>query len=270
MVTKTRRGLLLSLASVLLCTCSLLPTGHTCWAQTTTDSNLEKMPSDLEMDFALSALPPHLRADATVYLLDPAKGYYVGRQGTNGFVCFISRTEWEWGEFRNDIYVPISFDPEGARTIARVYLDVAAMRATGQFTGLQVRDTVLDRLHRGMYVAPARPGISFMLAPIMRLYGGKPGASIVLTMSMPHYMFYAPYLKESDIGAGDEGKPLGPFLSNSGDTLMGAGKAPYGYIIVAANRTTTAKLMADGQGLLARLAAYKPCFKVEMDMSSRE
>ena len=34
---------------------------------------LDKMPPDLETELALSALPPHLRAGATVYLLDPAK-----------------------------------------------------------------------------------------------------------------------------------------------------------------------------------------------------
>ena len=32
---------------------------------------LEKMPVDLETDFALSALPPHLRQNATVYLWIP-------------------------------------------------------------------------------------------------------------------------------------------------------------------------------------------------------
>jgi hypothetical protein len=43
------------------------------------------LPSDLEMELALSALPPHLREQATIYVLDPAKGFEVARQGTNGF-----------------------------------------------------------------------------------------------------------------------------------------------------------------------------------------
>src|SRR5580693_5097772 len=70
------------------------------FAQTTPAWQLEKMPVDLETDYALSALPPHLRKDATVYLLDPTKGFYVGHQGSNGYICFVSRTEWEWPEFR--------------------------------------------------------------------------------------------------------------------------------------------------------------------------
>ncbi|HVW59670.1 MAG TPA: hypothetical protein VHC48_06540, partial [Puia sp.] len=52
-------------------------------------------PAGLETELALSALPPHLRAAATVYLLDPAKGYYIAQHGSNGFVCFIDRTDWE-------------------------------------------------------------------------------------------------------------------------------------------------------------------------------
>src|SRR5215467_8408585 len=56
--------------------------------QTTDEWKLEKMPAELETDFALSSLPPQLRGAATVYLLDPEKGYVVSKQGTNGFVCF--------------------------------------------------------------------------------------------------------------------------------------------------------------------------------------
>jgi hypothetical protein len=40
------------------------------FAQGGSDRVLEKMPADLETDFALSALPPHLHQNATVYLLD--------------------------------------------------------------------------------------------------------------------------------------------------------------------------------------------------------
>jgi hypothetical protein len=45
-------------------------------------AKLERMPEALEAEFALSALPPHLREHATVYVLDPSKGYVVNRQGT--------------------------------------------------------------------------------------------------------------------------------------------------------------------------------------------
>src|SRR5260221_2500363 len=149
---------------------------------------LEKWPTDLETDFALSALPAHLRSEATVYLLDPQKGFYVARQGTNGFICFISRTEWEWGEFRKDLAAPISYDAEGAKAIFSVYMDVAAMRASGKFTAAQIKDSVIDRINKGIYKAPARPGISYMLAPVMRVYPSTPDNKNIVTMCMPHYM----------------------------------------------------------------------------------
>jgi len=223
---------------------------------------LDKMPVDLETQLALSALPAHVRPGATVYLLDPAKGYYIARQGTNGFVCFIGRTDWEWAEFRKDVFTPIGFNAEGAKSIAVVYRDVAAMRATGKFTARQVRDTVVARIRSGRYVAPSHTGISFMLAPIMRVYTGKPGDNNVMTMSMPHYMFYAPYVSESDIGTNSE-SPKGPFLINPGNTVLGAGKGLHGYVVMAASEELTAKIRNDGKGLLQRLAAYNPWFKLD-------
>ena len=43
---------------------------------------LERMPESLEIRFALSAAPPHLRSNTTTYVLDPAKGYVMSHQGT--------------------------------------------------------------------------------------------------------------------------------------------------------------------------------------------
>jgi hypothetical protein len=52
----------------------------------------EPLPRDLEIQLALSALPPHLRDKATVYVLNPAQGFEVARKGTNGFHAFVVRT----------------------------------------------------------------------------------------------------------------------------------------------------------------------------------
>lgn len=222
---------------------------------------LEKMPVDLETDYALSALPPYLRKEATVYLLDPAKGFYVGRQGTNGFICFISRMEWEWNEFRKDLATPISYDAEGARTIFPVYLDMAAMRASGKYTAAQIKDTVVARMHKGIYKAPSRPGISYMLAPIMRVYPANPDNKEIVTMSMPHYMFYAPYMTNADIG-GAGPADQGPMLLNAGQWILGERKAPHGYIIVPAGEKEKTQIVDAGKDLVKRLVAYKPYFQV--------
>ncbi|HJS76649.1 MAG TPA: hypothetical protein VJ778_04525, partial [Burkholderiales bacterium] len=55
-------------------------------------NNIEPLPRDLEIQLALSALPPHLRDNATVHILNPAKGFEVARKGTNGFHALVART----------------------------------------------------------------------------------------------------------------------------------------------------------------------------------
>jgi hypothetical protein len=222
----------------------------------------DKMPADLETQLALSALPQHLRSGATVYLLDPAKGYYVGKQGANGFICLVGRTDWEWADFRKDIYTPIAYNADGAKTMGIIYRDVAAMRASGKYTARQVRDTVIARFKARRYVAPAHEGISFMLAPVMRIYTGDPGDNTVKTMSMPHYMFFAPYVDAAEIGVVN-GAPGGPWLTNPGNTVMGAGKGPHGFIVMPAGEAQAEKIRNDNKDLLQRLAAYNPLLKVD-------
>lgn len=231
------------------------------FAQGTANWRLEKMPADLETDYALSALPPHLRKDATVYLLDPEKGYYIGRQGSNGYICFIARTEWAWSEFRNDLCTPISYDAEGARSIFPVFLDVAAMRASGKYQPAQVKDSIVQRIRAGIYKAPSKPGMSYMLAPVMRVYPAGPDVKQPLTVSMPHYMLYAPYLpvENAVYKAGTDGL----MLSNPDNTILGDGKGPFGYIIVPSTDAEKAIIVEDGKDLLKRLAAYKPYFQAD-------
>jgi len=231
------------------------------FAQKPADPKLDKMPVALETDYALSSLPPQLRPGATIYLLDPSKGYYIARKGSNGFICFVMRTAWEWAEFRNDVVTAMSYDAEGSRVIFPIYLDVAAMRASGKFTALQVRNIVIDRIKKGIYKAPAKAGVSYMLAPVMRTYPATPAEHKVLTMQMPHYMFYAPYVTNDDIGNIPNGQADGPFLVNPEAMFLGKRKAPYGYIIVPAGEKERAKIVADNKVLLKRLADYKPFLK---------
>jgi hypothetical protein len=105
-------------------------------ASTRNGPTLEPLPRDLEIQLALSALPSHLRDHATVYVLNPAKGFAVARNGTNGFHAFVARTgddtfkgSWPLTEYRSDILYPISFDPAGSRAQMRVFFDAAEMQA---------------------------------------------------------------------------------------------------------------------------------------------
>ena len=79
-------------------------------------NKIESLPRDLEVQLALSALPPHLRDNATVYALNPDKGFEVARKGTNGFHALVARTgndmfrgTWPLKEYRDDILYTTSF-----------------------------------------------------------------------------------------------------------------------------------------------------------------
>ncbi len=83
---------------------------------------LTGMPRELEIKYALSALPPHLRDGATVYVLDLAKGYVMARQGTNSFSCFVARTEYSRAHFGDNLFIPVGYDTEGGEELsARVF-----------------------------------------------------------------------------------------------------------------------------------------------------
>lgn len=227
-----------------------------CFAQTgKTDGNpatfsmkLQKMPQPLEVRFALSALPTHLRGGATTYVLDPAVGYVLAEKGTNGFSCMVMRTEWAWPQlaFRDDIYVPICYDAEGSKKMLPVWMDAARMRATG-LTPKQVYDGIMSKFSDGTYQKPARIGISYMTAPLMRTYPA-PDATEVMTMSLPHYMFYAPNIKDADIG----GKPLSQY-----PFVLPQGPGPHDVIILLVGETEKARIVADSADLLKGLCSYQ-------------
>lgn len=161
-------------------------------------TDLEAMPAELETRFALSALPPALRDQATVYLLDPATGYRLARKGSNGQECLVQRTVWELADFRNDIYFPLCYDAAGAGTYLKVIREAAALRAQG-LDAAALKATITRRWQDRTYGVPSRPGLSYMVGPIMRTAG--PPDMAVHTMAMPHLMFYAPHARNEDIGA---------------------------------------------------------------------
>jgi hypothetical protein len=228
------------------------------FAQQNKDWLLDKMPPDLEMDYALSALPPELRDGATVYLLEPNKGYYLARKGTNGFSTYVNRTEWERAEFVQDTYAAVSYDSAGAKTYLPVAFDVAAMRASGKYTPLQIRDTIVQRVKRGVYKAPARTGISYMLSPLLRTRLDQG----IVNHVMPHYMFYAPCIDNNDVGGKWVTGGHHPFVINSGGVLDKA-HSIFNFIIIAAGETEKAKIIEENKDLLRRLAEYKSCLKIE-------
>jgi hypothetical protein len=218
-------------------------------------NTIEPLPRDSEIQLALSALPPHLRDKATVYVLNPDKGFEVARKGTNGFHALVARTgddtfrgSWPLSEYRDDILYPISFDQAGAKAQMRVFFDAAAMQAKETPPG-ELKRIIQERYKTNYYKAPERAGISYMLAPILRGYTNPDENDSVATHGIPHVMYYAPNVSNEDIGGAKPGpgSPY-PFLILHG---------PHGYSIQLLGVTETAAITKGYNEMLARFCKIK-------------
>lgn len=168
---------------------------------------IQPLPRDLEIQLALSALPPHLRDNATVYVLNPSKGFEIARKGSNGFHAFVARTgddtfrgTWPLKEYRDDILYPISFDEAGAKAQMRVFFDAAEMQAKGT-PPEELKNLIQERYKTHYYKAPERAGVSYMLSPILRTYLNPDANDDVATTDVPHVMYYAPNVVSEEVGA---------------------------------------------------------------------
>jgi hypothetical protein len=224
--------------------------------QTSSETNrATPLPRDLEMQVALSALPPHLRDKATVYTLNPGKGFEVARQGTNGFHALVARTGedamrgyWPLTQYRDDILYPISFDRIGAKAQMQVFFDIAEMQAKGT-PPEELKKIIQNRYKTQHYTTPAGFGVSYMLAPVHRTYVSPDENDDVVTLSLPHVMYYAPHLSNEEFGgvAPSPNTPY-PFV-----ILHGA----HGVGIQILGVTERAAITKEYEKMLARLCKIK-------------
>jgi len=216
-------------------------------------NKIEPLPRDLEIQLALSALPPHLRDSATVYTLTPDKGFEVARKGTNEFHTFVVRTgddtfrgSWPFTKYRDDILYPVSFDKAGSKAQMQVLFDAAEMQAKGTPPG-ELKRIIQDRFNGGFYKAPERAGISYMLSPVFRGYINPEEDDSVATLNIPHVMYYAPYVSNKDVGGGKPGG-MYPFVIFHG---------PHGYNIQFLGLTERAAVNKEYEEMLAKLCKIK-------------
>jgi hypothetical protein len=203
---------------------------------------------------ALSALPPHLRDNATVHILNADKGFEVARKGTNGFDAFVARTgddamrgSWTFTEYRDDILYPISFDAAGVKAHMRVFFDIAEMQAKGT-PAIELKKIIQDRYRTGYYKAPERAGVSYMLSPVLRTYANPDETDAVQTTNNPHVMHYAPNVSNQDVGGAKPDMGPYPFVILHG---------PHGYIVQHLGCTETAVITQEYQEMLTRLCKIK-------------
>ena len=216
-----------------------------------TEPTIEQMPARLETQFALSAAPRALRDGATVYLLDPKKGYHLARQGTSGVTCMVQRTAWELADFRNDIYIPLCYDAVGTKTYLKVIMDAAALRAQG-LGPAALKAEIEKRYRDNTYGVPEKAGLSYMVAPIQRTVA--PPDRRVHTISLPHVMFYAPHITNEDIGARPNlsvhSSLLHPFIDKQGIPEQS-------YVIQLTGEAEKANILAQEKALLRELCTYR-------------
>ena len=229
---------------------------------------LEPLPRDLEIQLALSALPPHLRDNATVYVLNPNKGFEIARKGTNGFDAFVARTgddtfrgTWPLKAYRDDILYPISFDEAGTKAQMRIFFDAAEMQAKGT-PPEELKKIMQQRFQAHYYPMPDRAGVSYMLSPILRTYVNPDQTDDVATSNVPHVMYYAPNVSNEEMGAGvpkpeelryyvEHGRwPQTPYPFV---ILQG----PHGYMIQFRGGADRDAITKEYEGMLAQLCTIK-------------
>lgn len=195
------------------------------------------LPPALEIELALSAAPTHLRADATVWVLDRS-GYAIAKKGRNPFTCVVSRRA-------GDLF-PVCWDAEGTRALLPLEVDDAQLRLAGK-SGAEIDAIVTERFKSAHYHAPARPGIAYMLSP-MRYRIDEQGR-VTRTTSTPHLMFYGPNLTDTDIG-GVRGAFV--FMNRVG---------PDGMMIVPVGQKERDAIVSGAQSLVAQVEqaiGYQP------------
>jgi hypothetical protein len=231
-------------------------------------NRIEPLPRDLEIQLALSALPPHLRDNATVYVLNPEEGFEVARKGTNGFHAFVARTgddtfrgTWPLRQYRDDILYPISFDEAGTKAQMRVFFDAAEMQAKGT-PPEELKKVIQERYKSHYYKPPERAGASYMLSPILRTYVNPDENENVATANIPHVMYYAPNVSNQEVGAATPTPEQLHYFSEHGrwpetpyPILILHG--PHGYMVQFRGVTERDAVTKEYEGMLAQLCKIK-------------
>src|SRR5258706_4377223 len=231
-------------------------------------NQLEPLPRGLEIQLALSALPPHLRDNATVYVLRPDMGFEVARKGTNGFHALVARTgddtfrgSWPFTTYRDDILYPVSFDEAGAKAQMRVFFDAAEMQANGT-PPEELKKIIQERYKTGHYKAPERAGVSYMLSPILRTYVNPDENENVATANVPHVMHYAPNVSNADVGGATPSPEQLRYFSQHGrwpdspDPFVIL-HGPHGYMVQFLGVAERDAINKEYEEMLARLCKIK-------------
>jgi hypothetical protein len=174
------------------------------------------MERNREIALALSSCPASVASKAAVYVLEKS-GYVKVRESRNGFTAIVQHA-------LPNSQDPQCIDAEGTRTFLPRYLKVAELRAQGRSPD-EIRRFVADAFAKGIFKAPTRAGVDYMLSK----ENLTPNAKGEVVAFPPHLMFYAPYLTNADLGLDGS---LGPDGNPVGSAFVAAEGSPHALIIV--------------------------------------
>jgi hypothetical protein len=164
-----------------------------------------------ETALALSACPSSVASKAAVYVLEKS-GYVKVRDSQNGFTAIVQHSLPTSQE-------PQCMDAEGTHTFLPRMLKVAELRAQGKSPD-EIERLVADAFAKGVFPAPTRPGVIYMLSTENLV----PDDKGIVGPFPPHVMFYGTHLTNADIGSEGQAGGGPAFVVNEG--------APHALIIV--------------------------------------
>lgn len=200
------------------------------------------LPADLEVELASSALPSHMRAEATVYRFTD-NGYVVAQEGTSGFSCLTRQIGVTPRPFHG-AFMSVCYDAEGSRTLLKSDLMQGKLFAQGK-THEEVGQVINAAWEDGTFEHPEH-GVAYMLSPVQHLRGvGGPPSSYI-----PHLMFYAPGRENPDLRGTARPNPFGhePYIASPGK--------PWAMMIVPMAPEIREQLGEEHQDLITKIKPF--------------
>lgn len=192
----------------------------------------EKISAECETALALSAAPQRLRASASVLILQGDR--FIEQITKDGpLTCIVERNH-------ADSLIPQCLDRAGKKAILPAIIDRSVQAMDGVELAT-IRAENLRKQEAGLYVAPARAGVSYMMSDYNYIFVASSGQ---VQKVAPHVMFYAPGLTNEDIG----GSFRSMFENIGTPSIVDPG--PHGYMVVytqAASDSSDVKNACRGQ-----------------------